>query len=160
RVNYKPILDGAQAQIPTLKRSDIAVVWTFTITSQAEVTFDPANSVIPFPNDLLFVDQTNGTTDGGLHIPVPPDAGALTQLYTGLNTLDGFSTTAPIISENGDGTGPLLGGQVDASSVSFGTTGTLNLVAAGAGKGAKSWTKNNAVLAHACLNCPPIVMTL
>jgi len=160
RVNYKPILDGAQAQIPTLKRTDIALVWTFTITSQSEVTFDPANSVIPFPNDILFVDQTNGTQDGGLHIPVPPDAGALTQLYTGLNTLDGFSTTAPVISENGDGTGPLLGGRVDAASVSFGATGTLNLVAAGAGRGAKPWIPNNKVLAHACLNCPPIVTTL
>ncbi|HZW87637.1 MAG TPA: hypothetical protein VFF12_01045, partial [Myxococcaceae bacterium] len=167
RVNYKPIIDGALAQIPGLKRTDIALVWTFTITSQAEVTFDPANSIIPFPNDILFVDQTNGTTDGGLHIPVPPDAGALTQLYTGLNTLDGFSTTAPIVSENGDGTGPLVGrdsagnpARVDAASVKFGVTGTMNLVSAGAGRGALPTTDGGAIIAHACLNCPPIVMTL
>ena len=159
RANYKPILDGVQAQLPGLKRTDIALVFTFTITSQAEVTFDPANSVIPFPNDILFVDPATGQMDGGLHIPVPPDAGALTELYTGLNTLDGFSTTAPIVSENGDGTGPLVGGRVDAATVGFGSAGTMNLVAAGPGAGALPTTANGVVKAHACLNCPPIVMT-
>jgi hypothetical protein len=166
RINYKPILDGAQAAVPGLKRTDIALVWTFTITSQAEVTFDPAHSIIPFPNDILFVDQTNGTTDGGLHIPVPPDAGALTQLYMGLNTLDGFSATAPIVSENGEGTGPLIGrdsagapARVDAASVALGVTGTMNLVSAGAGKGALPTTADGSIIAHACLNCPGIVMT-
>jgi hypothetical protein len=159
RASYKPILDGAQAAIPGLKRTDIALVWTFTITSQAEVTFDPANSTIPFPNDILFVDPATGTLDTKLHLPVPPDAGALTDLYTGLNTLDGFSNTAPIVSENGDGTGPLIQGRVDAASVLLGATGTMNLLPAGAGKGALPTTTNGAVKAHACVNCPPIVMT-
>lgn len=159
RINYKPILDGAQAALPGLKRTDIALVWTFTITSQAEVTFDPANNIIPFPNDILFVDQSNGTTDGGLHLPVPPDAGALTELYMGLNTLDGFSTTAPIISENGDGTGPLIGGRVDTSTVALGVTGTMNIVPAGAGRGAQPTTTDGGIKAHACLNCSGIVTT-
>ena len=35
------------------------MLWTFTITSQAEVTFDPLNNAIPFPNDIL-LDQTTG----------------------------------------------------------------------------------------------------
>ena len=167
RLNYKPIFDGAQQVLPQLKLTDIALVWTFTITSHAEVTFDPAHSIIPFPNDILFVDQTNGTTDGGLHLPVPPDAGLLTELYTGLNSLDGFSTTAPIVSENGDGTGPLIGrdltgapARVDAASVVLGPAGTMNIVAAGAGRGALPTTADGSIQAHACLNCPGFVMTL
>src|SRR5262249_2788952 len=86
--------------------------------------------------------------------------GALTQLYTGLNTLDGFSNTAPIVTENGDGTGPLIQGRVDAATVLFGAAGTMNLLAAGAGKGALPTTADGSIKAHACLNCPPIVMTL
>lgn len=152
RLGYKPIIDGALAQLPGLNRTDIALVWTFTITSQAEVTFDPANLVIPFPNDIL-----NPT---GSKVTIPPGTGLPPDLVAGLNTLDGFSTTAPIVSENGDGTGPLLQGRVDVGSVSFGTTGTINMVAAGAGKGALPTTPGGAVKAHACLNCPPIVMTL
>jgi len=56
--------------------------------------FDPANSIIPFPNDLLFV----GTTDGTLNIPFDPNA-ADAQVKTALNTLDGFSTIAPISAD-------------------------------------------------------------
>lgn len=52
--------------------------------------FDPANSVIPFPNNLLF----SGTTDLTLNIPVedPTDFG---NPMVALNALDGFSTVAP-----------------------------------------------------------------
>ncbi|HEY1908788.1 MAG TPA: hypothetical protein VGG91_22285, partial [Myxococcaceae bacterium] len=152
RLGYKPIIDGALASIPGLNRTDISLVWTFTITSAAEVTFDPANLVIPFPNDIL-----NPT---GSKVSIPPGTGLPAALVAGLNTLDGFSTTAPIVSENGDGTGPLVQGRVDVGSISFGTTGTINMLAAGAGKGALPTTPGGAVKAHACLNCPPIVMTL
>jgi hypothetical protein len=151
RISYKPILDGAVAQIPGLKRTDIALVWTFTITSQAEVTFNPASLIIPFPNDVL-----NPT---GSQVAIPPGSGLPPALVAGLNTLDGFSNTAPIVSENGVDTGPLVGGRVDSASVSFGSTGTLNLVAAGAGGGALPTTLDGSILAHACLNCPGIVMT-
>jgi dienelactone hydrolase len=53
--------------------------------------FDPANGVIPFPNNLLF----SGTTDLTLNIPVadPSDPAAAPTLA--LNALDGFSTVAP-----------------------------------------------------------------
>ena len=53
--------------------------------------FDPANSVIPFPNDLLFKD----TLDGTLNIPVA-DAADLSDPQVAMNALDGFSTVAPM----------------------------------------------------------------
>ena len=95
RLGYKPTIDQALAQIPGLSRSDIALFWTFTITTQAEVTFDPAKLVIPFPNDIL-----NPT---GSQVAIPAGSGLPPDLVAGLNTLDGFSTTAPIVTENGDG---------------------------------------------------------
>lgn len=145
RVNYKPILDGAQAQIPSLKRTDIALVWTFTISSQSEVTFDPAHLVIPFPNDIL-----NPT---GSKVDIPDGSGLPPALVAGLNTLDGFSTTAPIVSENGAETGPVIGGRVNPSSVKFGPTGTINFVGAGPGSGALPTTLDGLPKVHACLNC-------
>ena len=91
---------------------------------------------------------------------MPPDAGAITALYTGLNTLDGFSTSGPIVSENGAGTGPLIQGRVDASTVSLGITGTMNLILAAQGTGAAPTTDGGVIRAHACLNCPGITMNL
>ncbi|MGB8635361.1 MAG: hypothetical protein WCD66_05375 [Rhodanobacteraceae bacterium] len=52
--------------------------------------FDPANSVIPFPNNLLF----SGTTDLTLNIPVA-DPADFSDPQVALNALDGFSTVAP-----------------------------------------------------------------
>ena len=152
--NYAPFIAGATAAIPGLTASDIAIGWTFTITSQAEVTFDPAHSIIPFPNDIL------NPTGSQVALPVPPDAGAITALYTGLNTLDGFSTSAPLVSENGLGTGPLIQGTVKASTVSLGVTGTMNLVQGAPGTGAAPTTDGGVIRAHACLNCPGITMVL
>lgn len=54
-------------------------------------SFDPNNSVIPFPNNLLF----SGTADGTLNIPVT-DATDFSNPQVALNTLDGFSTITPI----------------------------------------------------------------
>ena len=55
--------------------------------------FDPANSLIPFPNNLLF----QGTMDGTLNIPLsgtPADGPVIA-----MNVLDGFSTVAPITTQ-------------------------------------------------------------
>ncbi|MDR2011614.1 MAG: hypothetical protein LBQ20_00925 [Rhodanobacter sp.] len=52
--------------------------------------FDPANGVMPFPNDLLL----SGTTDLTLNIPVN-DPNDYADPLVALNTLDGFSTSAP-----------------------------------------------------------------
>ena len=56
--------------------------------------FDPSNSIIPFPNNLLF----SGTLDGTLNIPVA-DESDLSDPQVALNALDGFSTVAPMSSE-------------------------------------------------------------
>jgi len=54
RLAYKPIIDGALAQLPgQLSRTDIALVWTFTITTSPVAMFDPARGDVPFPNDVL-----------------------------------------------------------------------------------------------------------
>ena len=53
--------------------------------------FDPANGIIPFPNDLLFKDSADGT----LNIPVA-DAADLSDPQVAMNALDGFSTVAPM----------------------------------------------------------------
>ncbi len=53
--------------------------------------FDPSNSVIPFPNNLLF----SGSVDGTLNIPVD-DEDDLSDPQVALNALDGFSTVAPM----------------------------------------------------------------
>jgi hypothetical protein len=151
RLGYKPAIDQALAQIPGLTRADIALFWTFTITSQAEVTFDPAKLIIPFPNDIL-----NPTGD---QVSIPPGTGLPPDLVAGLNTLDGFSTTASIVTENGEGTGPLIQGRVDSTTVGLGTTAPINIVQAAAGTGALPTTTDGSIKAHACLNCPGIVIT-
>jgi hypothetical protein len=116
---YAPLLaalGGAPFGIP---RANVAILWTFSITTQAEVTFDPANNVIPFPNDVV---RTG--TGGTVSLPVPPGTPAvLAQLIGGLNTLDGFSTTATITSAAdfnlpNDGVSALLQGTLDPNSVS------------------------------------------
>lgn len=62
--------------------------------------FSPSDSIIPFPNNVLFA----GSVDGTLEIPLPTptttpcnNAGEIA-LKTALNDLDGFSTTAPILT--------------------------------------------------------------
>lgn len=56
--------------------------------------FDPSNSVIPFPNNLLL----SGSLDGTLNIPVA-DATDLSDPQVALNALDGFSTVAPMSAQ-------------------------------------------------------------
>ncbi len=53
--------------------------------------FAPADSIVPFPSNLLFT----GHTDKTLNIPVT-DANDYSDPQVALNTLDGFSTIAPI----------------------------------------------------------------
>ncbi len=56
--------------------------------------FAPADGVIPFPSNLLL----SGTLDGTLNIPVA-DAADFADPQVALNSLDGFSTIAPIKTE-------------------------------------------------------------
>ena len=56
--------------------------------------FDPANGVLPTPNNLLFA----GSVDGTLNIPVADPSDPASATVQALNALDGFSTTGPMIA--------------------------------------------------------------
>jgi dienelactone hydrolase len=98
RRSYKPLLDGLAAG--GVQRSDVALLWTFRITTRPEATFNPAAGVIPFPNNVLLANP--GTANQRVALPVPTTPGLQQQLVAGLNTLDGFSLTASPVSENSD----------------------------------------------------------
>jgi hypothetical protein len=150
RLQYAPLITALGAPPLNVKSSDIAVLWTFAITSQAEVTFDPLSNAIPFPNDIL-IDQQTGK------VAIPANAGLPPDLVAGLNTLDGFSTTGMIISEFSPDTGPLLQGKLPGTSYTLSLAGPINMVQAELEKGAKTVYP---LRAHACVNCPPINMLL
>jgi hypothetical protein len=138
---YKPLLDAVAAQ--GVNRSDIVLLWTFRIMNMPEATFnpDPTAPIIPFPNNLLLTRKADGTQT--LNLPTPPNASPTqVALIKGLNTLDGFSTTAPIVSENSDARGPIdTGSRLDAASLA---TGTLFF---------KVGSKKPEPHVKACLNC-------
>lgn len=109
---YKPLLEALEKQ--DVKREDVALLWTFTIVNQPEATFDLTRSIIPFPNDLL-------RQNGRLNLPTAGLTGDTLALYQGLNTLDGWSTTAPIVSENSNELGVLeSGSRLDANTLAAG----------------------------------------
>ncbi len=116
RRSYKPLLDALETQ--GVKREDIVLLWTFRIMNMPEATFNPAASIIPFPNNLLLNPQT-----GRVNLPIPPNASpAQQQLIAGLNTLDGFSTTSAIVSENSETLGAIdTGSRLDPGSLEAGT---------------------------------------
>jgi len=79
------------------------------VESTAISNFDPANGVIPFPNDLLF----KGMVDGTLNIPVA-DETDLSDPKVAMNGLDGFSTVAPITTGF---TGRINEGSINGDSI-------------------------------------------
>jgi hypothetical protein len=109
RRKYAPLLDAIAAT--GIPRGDIVVAWTFTIVDAGEVTFDPANSVVPFPNDVL-------RQNGKVNLPGCTTAtDALTRITCGLNTLDGFSTLAPPVSESSDTEPAVQQASIDPASL-------------------------------------------
>src|SRR5207302_862505 len=83
RRSYAPALDALDAN--GVSRADVSLLWTFSTVSLPEATFDPANSIVPFPNNVL------RTTGANPHLNLPiPDGGSMMQqqLIGGLNTLD------------------------------------------------------------------------
>lgn len=118
RQQLKPMMDLlADAGI---RRSDVAVAWSFSIVPNAEALFDPTSQLVPFPNDLI-----RTPADGGqpAHVNVPvPDGGtpAAIALVNQLNTLDGFSTTGTSISETSDARGALDIGVIDRATLDAG----------------------------------------
>ncbi len=79
-----------------IPREGVALAWTFHTVRGPVVTLDPEAKVIPFPNDLLLV-------NGKVALPADPNDGAVVTLSkAALNQYDGFSTTAPLLTENSD----------------------------------------------------------
>ncbi|MCS6232336.1 lipase [Shewanella baltica] len=64
---------------------------TEPLVPESHMVFDPANSKVPLPNDLLF----SGTKDGTLSIP-GESSGNYVDPQIALGALDGWSTTSPI----------------------------------------------------------------
>jgi hypothetical protein len=133
RRGYAPILDALAGPPFNKPRKDIPIVWTFSIVDAGEMTFDPANKIIPFPNDLV---RTG--SKGTVQLPNPKTGMPLTAadcnttdnsvlLVCGLNTLDGFSTLAPLISENSDKAGALDQGTIDAKTLDPKSVGLVKL---------------------------------
>ncbi len=125
---YKPVLDLLDEDIG-VPREEVALLWVFRTVNQPEATFDPGASIIPFPNNLLTVPLPDGGTR--VNLPVPTTPGLQQQLVQGLNTLDGFSLTAPAVSENSDTRGAIDLDKLDPVSLDGGTTGFVKLQGAG-----------------------------
>ena len=103
RAGYLLPLSAVNGVFP---QSEIAVLGTFRIAPAAtHLETDPGAGLIPLPSDFL-LDPANG---GKTVINNP----AFGPLAPGLATLDGFSTTAMILSQTS--------GPVDASTVNSGT---------------------------------------
>ncbi|MFL5347339.1 MAG: hypothetical protein ACJ8AT_21350 [Hyalangium sp.] len=118
RRQFKPLLDQLESE--GFPRESVSLVWTFSIAPNPEAFFDPANQVVPLPNDIIRVPGEGGQP-AHLELPVP-DSGtpAAIDLITKLNTLDGFSTTAPVVSETSDPRGVLDEGELDAGTLDAG----------------------------------------
>lgn len=158
----KPVFDSLEST--GIPRDDVAGLWVFHTVNQPELTFDLTRGVVPFPNNQLL--RGNTLPDGGVQsgfVVVLPDGGApgddavpgvrlslptpsgaspsQAQLIGGLDTLDGFSTTAPIVSENAPTLAALDQGSLDAGSLAG--VGLIKL--GGGGDGGVRFV--------ACLNC-------
>jgi hypothetical protein len=135
REGYAPLLAAIEQVEGFTDASHIPILWTFTVVDAGEVTFDPANGVVPFPNDVL-------RSGGQVALPNPltglplaaSDCLAATDmtvaLYCGLNTLDGFSTIAAPISENGLTNDAVAQAAVDATTLTAQSVGLVPIVSA------------------------------
>jgi hypothetical protein len=83
-----------QTTVPEVGASATVTTALFDPTSEAFDAFlaGSAAQPLPLPSDLLFA----GTTDGTLNIPISDPSSPVAGPVTAANTLDGFSTVAPI----------------------------------------------------------------
>ncbi len=87
---FAPLVEAAEDR--GVPRERVAVLGSFTTTTQPAVWFDPLSGRIPLPNELLR-DRDTGTVT----LPVKPeDSEEQRHLKEGLSTYDGFSTTAGV----------------------------------------------------------------
>lgn len=127
RLALKPIIDDVIA-LKGRTRQELVMGWSFTISSRSFATFDLTHSSIPFPSNLLLSNRGIGDpkADANVNLPILPTDDARTAgLKTGLNTLDGFSTTGsvqfPVDSSRSSGQ-PV---SIDAATVLPGRTAFL-----------------------------------
>jgi dienelactone hydrolase len=151
REGYAPILAKLGKAVDP---RSIVLLWTFSIVDAGEVTFDPSRGIIPFPNDVLLSSAT-----GTVALPHPktgapltpadcaPTGDTMTLLYCGLNTLDGFSTIAPPISENGAMTGAIAQALVDPATLTPQSVGLMPV------KSAAPPEEQTTPAYTPCLNC-------
>jgi len=84
---------------------------TISTTAPMEAMYSTTDGIIPFPNNILFIGSTDGTLNITSGITDPTD---ITNPTVALNTLDGFSTVAPISTTFGL---PIDDATITASSV-------------------------------------------
>lgn len=109
---YRRVLEPAVKYLAANGVQDwqLAGLWGFRTVRQPLATFDPANKVIPFPNDLLMA-------NGRVNLPADPaDDPSTASTKLQLNELDGFSTTAGIVTEMGASVGA-ADGRLDAVTI-------------------------------------------
>ncbi len=150
RLSAQPLLDLAESLLGLPDATPIPIAWTFTILDAGEMTFDLADGIIPFPNDLLRPNGTVTLPNPATGQPLTPadcasPSDPTTALYCGLNTLDGFSTIAPPISENSLTTGAAEQASLAAASLTMTTVGLLPL--------ASTATVSTTAQYAPCLNC-------
>lgn len=93
-----------------ISRLSLVSAFTFQTVKQPVVSFDPANKVVPFPNDLSM-------RDGKVNLPADvKDDAPTAETKVLLNQLDGFSTTASILTDSSDSVGA-ADARLDVASV-------------------------------------------
>lgn len=109
RLALKPVLDYFENDVPDqakIPRSQVALAWTFTVTTVSEFAFDPLHGDIPTPNDLLleqlhdpaglatFVPAGTDCSDPSTVDTLDPSVQIQAAFFCWLASLDGFSATS------------------------------------------------------------------
>jgi hypothetical protein len=139
RRGYKPVLDALDAN--GVPRALVSGLWVFSTVDQPELTFDLASAspTIPYPNNAFL--RASDDIDPTKKLTFPPGSGVTAPLFAGLNTLNGFSTTAPLISENSLTAAALDEDEIDPATLT--ATGFAKL----------SGTSTLTPVVTPCLNC-------
>ena len=86
------ILVGSLVFLSACSKED-AGPGVISTTAPMEAKYSTTDGIIPFPNNILFIGTTDGTLNITSGVTNPTD---ITNPTVALNTLDGFSTVAPI----------------------------------------------------------------
>ncbi|MBL6975302.1 MAG: hypothetical protein ISR64_06170 [Deltaproteobacteria bacterium] len=109
RLAMKPLLDYVEDHSPggqKISRSDMALAWTFTVTTAGSLAFDPSAGVVPSPNDLILAQLGDPAQAQGIlpadtdctapesFFELPEEVRVQADFFCWLSTLDGFSATS------------------------------------------------------------------